>query len=343
MKQKQSSLDILYQSDNNYAVVTGVSIASLLENNKNIANLQIHLIDGGITKKNLENLRILVKEYGRSLNIIDGKKLEKKLIESKCRPYKGSYVTYYKLLAFKDIKTQTNRILMLDGDILVLQSLIELCDLDLTNYIMAEIVDPYMPRYLIRSVGVPDSRDYYNAGVMLINQDEWRAQNCEKRILDHWKKVKSDYLFADQDVTNILFGDKIKELHLKYNFYSKALMLRPYERLLMNFDKQMLNDVRSDGPVCVHCIDESWRMRPWFNGNTHTMTKEWDFYLEKTPWAGWDKLNAATNRFHKIDRVLYKISPLFIYTVILKIVSDIFARLSISKKMLDSKKMNVTD
>ena len=340
---KKKTLDVLYQSDNNYAVVTGVSITSLLENNKDIDELNIHLIDGGITKKNIANLKKLVKQYGRTINVIDGKKIEEQLVAANCRPYKGSYVTYYKLLAFKSIETKTNRILMLDGDILVMQSLSDLCDLDLDGYVMSEIVDPYMPSYLTQKIGISKGQPYFNAGVMLINQDVWRKQKCEEKIVTHWKKHKSDYLFADQDVTNVLFGKKIKELHLKYNFYSKNFTLLPHEKVLMNIKPEMLDDIRRQGPVCVHCIDESWRMRPWFVGNTHSMSKEWDYYLEKSPWQGWEKLSAKTNQYHAFDKMLYKLLPRYFYALTLKVVSDIFARLSISKKMLDSKKMNVTD
>ena len=337
------TLDVLYQSDNNYAVVTGVSIVSLLENNRDIDELTVNLVDGGITKNNLAHIQAIVKRYGRTLNVIDGKLIEERLKELNCRPYKGSYVTYYKLLAYNMIKSKAERVLMLDGDILILQSLRELCLMSLDGYIMAETVDPYMPRYLTKSIGIPDGQPYYSAGVMLINQREWKKQKCEQQIIDHWKHKKSDYLFADQDITNVLFGNKIKELHIKYNFYSKNFMIHPYERLLMKLNKSMLQDVIRGGAVCVHCIDESWRSRPWFRGNTHTMNKEWDNYLALTPWKGWKKLDTKINTFHKLDRIVYNTLPRPLYAVTLKGVSGVFARLSISKKMLDSKKMNVTD
>lgn len=339
----KSVLDILYQSDNNYAIVTGVSIVSLLENNKDIDDITINLVDGGITQKNLENIQKVVKKYKRTLNIIDGQKIEKKLVQFKCRPYKGSYVTYYKLLAFGSITAKSGRVLMLDGDILVQHSLAELGSLNLNGCIMAEVKDPYMPNYLTRTIGIPAGQPYYSAGVMLINQDEWKSQRCEEQIIDHWKNKKSDYLFADQDITNLLFGKNIKDLHLKYNFYSKNYMLHPYERLLMKLDKKMLAETLQEGPVCVHCIDESWRSRPWFRGNTHTMGKEWDRYLAMTPWRGWDKLATRLNTYHKIDRLMYAILPRLLYALLLRLVSGAFARLSISKRMLDSKKMNVTD
>lgn len=343
MTTKKKILDILYQSDNNYAVVTGVSIVSLLENNKAADEITINLIDGGITAKNLENIKKIVKKYKRNINIIDGKSIQEKLVKFKCRPYKGSYVTYFKLLAFGHIKAKSGRVLMLDGDILVMQSLTELCDMDLEGYIMSEIVDPYMPGYLTSQIGIPKGQTYYNAGVMYINQEEWKKQKCEQQIINHWKTKRSDYLFADQDITNLLFGTKIKELHVKYNFFSKNFITKPYERILMNINKKMLEDVRKNGPVCVHCIDESWKSRPWFKGNQHTMSKEWDKYLALTPWKNWEKLDTKINTYHKIDKMLYTVLPLSLYTFTLRIVSGIFARLSISKRMLDSKKMNVTD
>ena len=340
---KKVILDVLYQSDNNYAVVTGVSIVSLLENNKDADKIVINLIDGGITSANMAKIKQLVEQYGRTLRIIDGEALKQKLIEYKCRPYKGSYVTYYKLLAYDQIKAESGRILMLDGDILVQRSLSGVDSIDLGDNVMAEVVDPYMPTYLTKGIGIREDQPYFGAGVMLINQSVWKKDKCEKEITDHWKHKKSDYLFADQDITNILFGKRIQELHLKYNFYSKNYMLHPYERFVFRQNEAMLKQVYKEGPVCVHCIDESWRSRPWFKGNTHTMSPEWDRYLALSPWAGWDKLDTRLNKFHQIDKIAYRVLPRAAYALLLKSISAIFARLDISKRMLDSKKMNVKD
>lgn len=120
-------------------------------------------------------------------------------------------------------------------------------------------------------------------------------------------------------------------------------MLHPYERVLMKLDKKMLEETLEEGPVCVHCIDESWRSRPWFKNNEHTMSKEWDHYLSLSPWKGWQKLDTKINTFHKLDKAAYNILPRVAYAYLLKIVSGVFSKLSISKKLLDSKKMNVTD
>ena len=92
-----STLNVLYQSDNNYAMVTGVSIVSLCVNNSHLADINIYLIDDGISEDNLEKIRKLVCRYNRNLVIVDSAPIKQKLIELNVQPWRGTYTTYYKL------------------------------------------------------------------------------------------------------------------------------------------------------------------------------------------------------------------------------------------------------
>lgn len=49
--------NVLYQSDNNYAMVTGVSIESLCMNNAHLDQINVYLLDDGISKENLARIR----------------------------------------------------------------------------------------------------------------------------------------------------------------------------------------------------------------------------------------------------------------------------------------------
>ena len=46
------SLNILYQCDDNYAPYTGVSMSSLFRRNKNIEEINIYILDDGISEEN---------------------------------------------------------------------------------------------------------------------------------------------------------------------------------------------------------------------------------------------------------------------------------------------------
>ena len=79
------------------------------------------------------------------------------------------------------------------------------------------------------------------------------------------------------------------------------------------------------------------------HGHTHYVLRG-DRYLALSPMGrmgtssirGW-------NKFHQIDKIAYRVLPRAGICTVSKVYSAIFARLDISKRMLDSKKMNVKD
>ena len=49
-------MDIIYATDENYAMYTGISICSLYDNNKNLHDLTVHILDNGITVNSRDSL-----------------------------------------------------------------------------------------------------------------------------------------------------------------------------------------------------------------------------------------------------------------------------------------------
>ena len=48
------TLNVVYSTDDNYAQHTGVSIISLLDNNRHFLNIEIYIIDNNISSENRE-------------------------------------------------------------------------------------------------------------------------------------------------------------------------------------------------------------------------------------------------------------------------------------------------
>ena len=48
-------MNIIYSSSDAYSELAGVSITSLFENNKNIDDIEVYIIDNGISEKNKEH------------------------------------------------------------------------------------------------------------------------------------------------------------------------------------------------------------------------------------------------------------------------------------------------
>lgn len=91
------NLNVVYQTDENYAVYTGVSLYSLLENNKSADSIDVYILDGGISEFNKEKLCKLASNYNRKLQLIDTAQLDTTLEKLGAPRYRGSYATYYKL------------------------------------------------------------------------------------------------------------------------------------------------------------------------------------------------------------------------------------------------------
>lgn len=311
-------LNVLYQSNDNYAVVTGVSIASLLENNKKLDEINIYLLNDSITKKNLDRLQSLCKKYkNRNLIIVDTSDILKQLKEMKVVPHQGTYTTYFKLMAASELKLKTDLLLQLDGDTIINDSLEELCDMDLGDCVCAATYDCLMNDYK-KLIGIPLTDKYYNCGVLLINQKNWIEQDCKGQIINHLLHVRNAYHIVDQDIINVLFRHKIKYLSLTYNYNSGFYIYGVKESIKLNKLKPEFYFTEEeimkyyDHPKINHCMIAA-PGRPWEENNYHPQNALYDHYLAMTPWKDEPKKIVKRGAIFRVQMFLYKHLPRKLY------------------------------
>lgn len=68
-------MDILYSSSDSYAFLTGISILSLLENNRECDAIHIYIMDNHISDINKNKLIEVVKEYRRDISFVPMSKI----------------------------------------------------------------------------------------------------------------------------------------------------------------------------------------------------------------------------------------------------------------------------
>ena len=101
-----------------------------------------------------------------------------------------------------------DKVLYLDVDTIVCDSLQELWDTDLEGKWFGAVPE--------RGHWNPWERDYYfNAGVLLMNLKQMRKDKAPEQIVQAINT--GEYRFGEQDVMNHLFYDKIVRLPLRYN------------------------------------------------------------------------------------------------------------------------------
>ena len=248
---------IVLACDNSYMDKLETTIKSICAHNKNI---KFYILNEDLP---IEWFRLMTKRLSyfdsEILNIkVSGDSFKK----FRCPSEHINYQSYFRYLIPDYVSEE--KVLYLDCDIIVTESLDGLFNLNLKNYPVAAVPD------------LPTTNDGFNSGVLLINNKYWR----ENDILNKLIKLTVEYhekVYGDQGILNILFKDKWYRLPLTYN-------------LQVGSDSQehMIGDVGwyklFDGiPKVIHY---TYIHKPWLMYNMTRFKEIWWFYHG----ISWDKM-----------------------------------------------------
>jgi lipopolysaccharide biosynthesis glycosyltransferase len=190
-----------------------------------------------------------------------------------------------RLLLDQLLPKDLDRILYLDGDTIVRNSLSNLWNTDMGDYAIGASVEPTCNKERKNKLGL-SGKPYYNAGVLLVDLVNWRNNKTGEQILNFYKKNQGKLFANDQDAINGSQAGKIKTLSSTYN-YCNTFYFYSYHflRKLVDFEFMGKEEYRqiNDNPTIVHYLGEE---RPWRIGNHHRFKKDYDDYLSLTPWSG---------------------------------------------------------
>lgn len=318
MKKQTKALNVIHQSDDNYAKICGVSIVSMLENNKHLDKINIFYVGYKIQQENVARLKQIVANYSNaSIAYIDGEKYHEVLRDLGVRPWRGIYVTWLKLLAVADLKLDTDRVLYVNAHTIINGPLDELLEFDFDGKTMALSYDCLLNDHK-ETLGLAADDGYYNCGVMLINYEKWMRDNIDKFVKEKLAQ-KSDYVIVDQDFCNDVFRDDIQLLPVTYN-YSSAYYGYDLKRLIKTnklepeyfytYD-QIMEEYYS--PKIIHSLF-GIAGKPWERGNRHPNRYVWQKYLRMTPWR--DEIMPEAK--YNLNWLLYDVLPQAVFMPIYK-------------------------
>ena len=118
---------------------------------------------------------------------------------------------YYRLLASEILPKELDKILYLDPDILVINSLLPLWEMDMQGKLFAASSHAWKTNVAnnFNHIRLGSHTDYYNSGVLVIDLKSCREKIVPKEIFDFVEKKEAVLLFPDQDILNALYGDEI--------------------------------------------------------------------------------------------------------------------------------------
>ena len=262
---------IVYAADDNYAKQLSVSLYSLLKHN---SDLDIYILDNGISKKNKSIMKELTESHGESISFIDITNIEE-LLPAKVDVNQLSLSTYARLFLTELLPRKIDYILYLDCDTYINDRLDDLFSLDISSYSVAGVEDTMYPSYKI-GAGLNLTDRYINAGILYINLKRWREKKLLAVFNDFIIKHKGKVPHLDQGVINGTITDKYY-LQLKYNVQSTVLSFKRYKDLLAFFSLEAFYSEEEiqyakKSPVIIH-YTSFFLQRPWLTFCLHPYKK----------------------------------------------------------------------
>ena len=281
------TLNIYYQSGDNFAFMLGTSIISLLYNASKAIQYDIYIASADMSAGNKTKLKDILSRFPNvhsRIVFIDATGYEREIRSWGLPAHRYSYVTYYKLFLDRYfLNTDVRTIIEIGTDTLVTGNLSELIDFDFHGCPIAmNWSEKLYERRFKRSM------KYCVAEMVYFNLPEWRTHNCEKRLINRIKKYGDIYGSKDQGLLNIEFQNETSQLPLKYNIYGITFYFSDRNKKRFNNATVITGkEIRSAyaEPEIIH-IPQTFLFRPHEENSLHPLRTMWWEYCRKpeNPW-----------------------------------------------------------
>ncbi len=286
---EQQSMNVVYASNDGYARHLGTSLYSLFDRNREFDEISVFVLTLGLSEENQRRLQKISDQFGRNLTCLNLDDLRNRIgyeVDT------GGFDISIMLRLFMGdvLPQQIDRVLYLDCDTVVLQSLKHLWKEDLGGNIVGAVMEPTIYPEVKRSIDLEEEDPYYNSGVLLVDLKKWREQDIQKKLLEFWKSKGGKLFASDQDVLNGTLKGKIHTLMPRYNFFTNYRYFSYRELVRQGKTYKAVTprelQIAKEHPFIVHYMGDE---RPWIAGNRNHYRKAYEQYLAKTPWAGTPK------------------------------------------------------
>lgn len=280
----ENSAFIVLSSSNEYVPYLYTALTSIIENSSINHNYDLLIIEKDISDKNKEkilklsrtnisirfyNFSDFIKKYGFNFYTLNHVSIE----------------TYFKFcipLLLKNV----SKCIFLDSDIIVKDDLYKLYSIDMEDYplcvthccLISGLYNYHnkIRDYVNNQLCLPNVKNYFQGGVLLINTDKWNELNATELLI---KSVQqNDFVYVDQCALNIFFANSVKFIEQKWNYETKQ---RGFASAYKLTDTKILN-IHQNAKKEPYIIHYSGKHKPWLYPDEEFADIWWQ-YARKTP------------------------------------------------------------
>jgi lipopolysaccharide biosynthesis glycosyltransferase len=272
-------VSVLMCTDAAYLQHVGVCLTSLLSNNRELffdvvlVHRASETLDIGKLRRSLQrfaNYTLTPKLFTPPSNIALP-------IKNILLPLRNNYSidTWCRLWIEEFFADDVERVLYLDGDIVVVGSIAELWHIDLEGHLLGAVDIPGA-NVGVTCLGLRPEDGYFNAGVLLIDLKQWRQTHVSNTLLAHVSSHPDQLKFGlDQGVLNVCLHARKKRLDAKWN----TIWTFFQERDPVPLSREAIESARRDA-----CIIHFNGLKPWSYFCKHPRQSEYTRYLSMTEW-----------------------------------------------------------
>lgn len=217
---KENIIPIFFAVDDGYIPFLAVSLQSLVENSNENNYYLIKILYTNISEDNQNR----IKKFEKNNINIEFVDLNYYIEKIKDKLYTRDYyskTTYFRLF-IPDLYPQYDKALYLDSDIVLLDDVANLYNTEMENNLVAAAPDDVIQtievfrEYAEKVVGVASYKNYFNAGVLLMNLDELRKFDFQNKFIYLLDKIRFS-VAQDQDYLNRLCKGRVKIVDSNWN------------------------------------------------------------------------------------------------------------------------------
>ena len=275
-------IPIFFAVDDGYVPFLAVALQSIIENSSKEYFYSIKILYTNIEEENKKK----ILKYERKNIKIEFVDLNYYIEDVKDKLYTRDYytkTTYFRLF-IPNLYPQYDKAIYLDSDIVVLGDIAKLYNEDIGDNLVAAVPDNVIQTnkvfqdYVERVVGIATYKNYFNAGMLLMNLDEMRKFDFQNKFLYLLGTVKFAVV-QDQDYLNRLCKGRTK------------LLDKGWDKMPIPTDEIEEKDIK--------LIHYNLTYKPWHFENVLYENFFWN-YAKKTEY--YDEIQELKNKYTDEER-----------------------------------------
>ncbi|WP_038029199.1 glycosyltransferase family 8 protein [Thermonema rossianum] len=239
-------MHIAFAFDSNYLIPAYALLASIFKHNPE-TSFAFHAILQGIDEQEQEQLRSYIHTHNES--ILHCYSLDKSLLSAFPTMNHWNVAPYLKIFFPLLLKGKVDKLLFLDVDMLVVNSLSCLYNQDLGEYPVGVVKDNYVSQNAFWSLHLRE--DYFNSGMMLINVELWNKLKISEQAIAFARENPGKIYYVDQDALNVAVAGRHLLLPEKYN------LLQSY--IPQDASRQFYNEFLKEQVVLHFTLQKPWQ------------------------------------------------------------------------------------